>query len=257
MPLSRGRFVWYELMTTDTDAAKAFYGKVVGWGAQPAPVPGMPYTLLTAEGIPVAGLMPQPEEVKKRGAPPSWLGYVGVENVDAAAAEATRLGATVHVGPSDIPNVGRFAVLLDPQQAAFALFQPASPGDESPQGLTKPGRVGWHELLASDWPKAFAFYSALFGWEKGDAVDLGAMGTYQLFAIEGERAGGMFNKPPVVPHPFWLYYFNVGAIDAAAQRVRDAGGKITNGPMEVPGGSWILQGIDPQGAMFALVGSKA
>lgn len=257
MPLSRGRFVWYELMTTDIAGARTFYDKVVGWGAQDAPAPNTGYTLFTAEGAPVAGLMPQPEEVAKRGAPPSWLGYVGVANVDAGAAEAERLGATVHVPPRDIPTVGRIAILLDPQQAAFALFQPAHPGDESPQGMTKPGRVGWHELLAGDGPKAFAFYSALFGWEKGDAVDLGPMGTYQIFAIEGQRAGGMFTKPPVVPHPFWLYYVNVGAIDAAARRVTDAGGKIANGPMEVPGGSWILQAIDPQGALFALVGSKS
>jgi len=256
MPKFEGRFVWYELMTTDTEAAKAFYGRVAGWGAEAAPVPGVSYTLFTVEGTPVAGLMLQPEEVRKRGAPPSWLGYVGVTNVDAAAAKVARLGGTVHVPPSDIPNVGRFAVVLDPQQAAFALFQPPSDEPDRPVDPGAPGRVGWHELATSDWPKAFSFYSELFAWQKGDAVDIGAMGTYQLFTIGGQPMGGMFNKPPAVPAPFWLYYVNVGDIDAAAQRVTAGGGKIINGPMQVPGGSWILQGMDPQGAMFALVGSK-
>jgi uncharacterized protein len=256
MPKFEGRFVWYELMTTDTEAAKAFYGKVIGWGAQDAQVPGVSYTLFTVEGMPVAGLMEQPEEVRKRGAPPSWLGYVGVTNVDAAAAKVARLGGTVHVPPSDIPNVGRFAIVLDPQQVAFALFQPPSDEPDRPVDPGAPGRVGWHELATNDWPKAFSFYSELFSWQKGDAVDIGAMGTYQLFTIGGQPMGGMFNKPPVVPAPFWLYYVNVGDIDAAAQRVTASGGKIINGPMQVPGGSWILQGMDPPGAMFALVGRK-
>ncbi|HUC66655.1 MAG TPA: VOC family protein [Stellaceae bacterium] len=256
MPKFEGRFVWYELMTTDTEAAQAFYGKVVGWGAQNAPVPGVSYTLFTVAEMPVAGLMQQPEEVRKRGAPPSWLGYVGVANVDTAAAKVARLGGTVHVPPSDIPNVGRFAVVLDPQHVAFALFQPAGDEPDRPVDPSAPGRVGWHELATNDWPKAFSFYNELFSWQKGDAVDIGAMGTYQLFTVGGQAMGGMFNKPPAVPAPFWLYYVNVGDIDAAAQRVTAGGGKIINGPMQVPGGSWILQSLDPQGAMFALVGRK-
>ena len=256
MPKFEGRFVWYELMTTDTEAAQAFYGKVVGWGAQNAPVLGVSYTLFTVAEMPVAGLMQQPEEVRKRGAPPSWLGYVGVANVDTAAAKVARLGGTVHVPPSDIPNVGRFAVVLDPQHVAFALFQPAGDEPDRPVDPSAPGRVGWHELATNDWPKAFSFYNELFSWQKGDAVDIGAMGTYQLFTVGGQAMGGMFNKPPAVPAPFWLYYVNVGDIDAAAQRVTAGGGKIINGPMQVPGGSWILQSLDPQDAMFALVGRK-
>lgn len=254
---SNGRFVWYELMTTDTEAAKAFYGKVIGWGAESAPPPNAArYTLFTAGAMPVGGLMDQPEASRKMGAPPSWIGYVAVDDVDAAAEQVKRLGGKMHVAPADIPTVGRFAVAADPQGAAFALFKPASPAPERPSEPGQAGHTGWHELAAADWPKAFDFYGALFGWRKGEAVDIGAMGTYQLFTAGGPPIGGMFNKPPAVPAAFWLYYFNVGDIDAAAGRVKAGGGQVLNGPMQVPGGDWILQAQDPQGAMFALVGKK-
>ena len=121
--------------------------------------------------------------------------------------------------------------------------------------MDAPGRVGWHELLAADWEKALAFYGELFGWQKADA-DVGAMGTYQLFSAGGQTIGGMVTKPPTVPVPFWLYYFNIGDIDAAAKRVTAGGGQILDGPLELPGGSWIVQCTDPQGAMFALEGKR-
>jgi uncharacterized protein len=256
MPASHGRFTWYELMTTDTGAAKKFYSSVVGWGTQDVPMPGMTYTLLTAGETRVAGLMELMEKAREMGAPPGWLGYVAVDDVDATTEQAKRLGGSVHMPPMDIPDVGRFAVLADPQGAALGLFRWAdpSPGQDSEPGV--PGHTGWHELMASDWEKAFAFYSALFGWQKGEAADLGPMGTYQPFSAGGQEVGGMFNKPPAVPACFWLYYFNVGDFDAAVERVKAGGGTIVNGPMEVPGGSWIVQATDPQGAMFALVGQK-
>jgi predicted enzyme related to lactoylglutathione lyase len=253
---SHGRYVWYELTTTDTDAAKAFYGKVVGWGSHDAEMPGMTYTMLTAGELPVAGLMTQPEMARKAGAPPGWMGYVGVDDVDATADRAKRLGGAVHVAPADIPNVGRFAVIGDPQGAVLALFKWSNPTPEQPPQPGTPRRIGWHELMAGDWQKALAFYSDLFGWKKADAMDMGAMGTYQMFSAGGQTIGGMFTKPPEVPAPFWLYYINVGDFDAAVERAKAAGGTILNGPMEVPGGDWIVQAKDPQGAMFALVGKR-
>jgi predicted enzyme related to lactoylglutathione lyase len=253
---AHGRFVWYELMTTDKKAAQAFYADVVGWGTQDTDMPGMTYTMFTAAEVPVCGLMDLPENARTMGAPPSWIGYVGVDDVDASAEQIKRLGGTLHMPPMDIPNVGRFAVSADPQGATIALFKwNGAQTEQTPEPGT-PGRVGWHELLAADWEKAFAYYNKLFGWQKSDAMDMGAMGTYQLFAHGGQAIGGMFNKPPAVPVPFWLYYFNVGDIDAAIKRVAAGGGKIVKGPMEVPGGAWIIQGLDPQGAMFALVGPK-
>jgi len=253
----KGRFVWYELLARDMEAAKAFYTKVVGWGTQDAPVPSMAYTLFTDGQMPVGGLMAQPEDARKMGAPPSWIGYVAVDDVDGTAERVKRLGGTVHVPGTDIPNVGRFSVVADPQNAVFALFNSPNTCDQPLPPPGTPGRIGWHELVAANWGKAFAFYNELFGWQKADAVDIGEMGTYQLFSVGGQAIGGMFNKPPMVPAPHWLYYVNVADIDAAVERVKAAAGQILNGPMQVPGGSWIIQGRDPQGAMFALVGQKA
>ena len=243
-------------MTTDMEAAKRFYGKVVGWGTQDMPQPGMQYTLFAVGETPAAGLMNLPDDAKKMGAPPSWIGYVGVDDVDASAKQAERLGGSVHVPPRDIPNIGRFAVIADPQGATISLFKGTNPEPPKPAAPGTPGHAGWHELLAADREKAFTFYSELFGWQKADAIDMGAMGKYQIFSAGGQPIGGIFNKPATVPAPFWNYYFNVATIEPAAERVKAAGGKIINGPMEVPGGNWIAQGTDPQGAMFSLVGKR-
>ncbi len=252
MANSHGRFLWYELVTTDMEAAKAFYGEVVGWGTQDASMPGIAYTLFTS----VSGLMGLPEDARKSGLRPSWLGYVGVDDVDAAAERIQQLGGAVHVPPKEIPNISRFSVAVDPQMATIALFKWLKGGQEQPAELDAPGRVGWHELFAADWEKAWAFYGELFGWRKADA-DSGAAGTYQLFSAGGQTIGGMFTKPAMVPVPFWLYYFNIGDIDVAMKRVKAGSGQILNGPIEVPGDRWIVQCTDPQGAIFALVGKRS
>jgi uncharacterized protein len=250
-----GRFVWYELMTTDTEAAKAFYAQVVGWGTQDASMPGIAYSLFTAGQTSVGGLIELPEDAKKVGARPSWVGYVGVNDVDATTDRVKQLGGVVHVPPTDIPNVSRFSVVADPQMATFALFKWLKADQGQPAELDMLGGVGWHELLAADWEKAWPFYGELFGWQKA-AADLGALGTYQLFSAAGQTVGGMFTKPPTVPAPFWLYYFNVDDIDVAARRVKAGGGQILSGPIEVAGGNRTVQCADPQGAIFALVGNR-
>ena len=250
-----GHFVWYELVTTDTAAAKTFYSKVVGWGTQDASAPGFSYTLFNAGKASVGGLMDLPEDARKMGATPRWLGYVGVDDVDASADLIKRLGGAVLVPPTDIPNVSRFAIVADPQKASLALIAWLKPAQRQPDELGKPGRVGWHELLAADWEKALAFYGSLFGWDNAGA-DISQIGTYQLFSADGQTIGGMFTNPQIVPVAFWLYYFNVGDIDAAAARVRACGGRIVEGPLEVPGGSWIARCVDPQGATFALQGKR-
>jgi predicted enzyme related to lactoylglutathione lyase len=248
---SHGCFVWYELTTTDAEAAKAFYTAVVGWGTRDASMPGAAYTLFTAGEVPVAGLMALPAEARKMGAQPRWTGYVGVDDVDAATERLKRLGGTVYVPPTDVPDVSRFSIVADPQAATLALVKWLNPGQEQPAAPTSPGHVGWHELSAVDWEKAFAFYVELFGWQKVDA-DFGEIGTYLLFSAGGHSIGGMFTKPSTVPMPFWLYYFNVGDVDAAAKRVKSGGGKILEGPIEARGDNRIARCTDPQGAMFAL-----
>lgn len=257
MSTPHGQHVWYELMTTDTKAAQAFYTQVVGWSTADSGMPGMDYTLLSAGPAQVAGLMALPEEACAMGARPGWLGYVAVADVDSTAAQVQAAGGQVHKPPQDIPGVGRFAVVADPGGANFCLFQ-GLPGDTPPAAPPgTPGTMGWHELHAGDQTREWTFYSGLFGWTKDTAMDMGAMGVYQLFKTGGADAvGGMMNRMPEVPQPFWLYYVNVEAIDAAVARIAAAGGQVINGPMEVPGGSWIVNAMDPQGAMFALVAPR-
>jgi uncharacterized protein len=253
---SHGRFVWYELMTTDTETAKAFYAGVVGWAARAASMPGSAYSLFTIGDSPVAGLVNMPEEARRSGAEPHWIGYVAVDDVDAAVDRIKQAGGAVHVPPRDVPNVSRFSVVADPQRATLALVRGQKSGQAPLAGLGALGRVGWHELLAADREKAFAFYSELFGWQKAES-HVGAMGTYQGFSAGGEPIGGMFTKPPTLPLPFWLYYFNVDDIQAAAKRVEAGGGHILYGPAQVPGGPLIAHCTDPQGAIFALLDRRS
>ena len=250
-------FVWYELMSSDVTAAKTFYTKVVGWKTQDMPMPGMTYTLVSVGDTQVGGMMTLPKDAANAGMRPCWTSYIEVDDVDGAASKVRSLDGKIYAPPADIPNVGRFAVVADPQGASFNLFKPAQPGQRNVS--SEPGQVGWHELHTNDAPKAFDFYSKMFGWLKGDAIDMGPMGTYQLFTIGGAAVGAMFNSPAAradAAARFWLYYFNVADIDAAAKRVADGGGKITHGPQQVPGGGWIVQATDPQGAAFALHGPK-
>lgn len=251
-----GRFAWYELATTDMESAKAFYGDVLGWGTQDVPASGPAYTLFTAGGAAVSGLMELPKEATTSGLRPSWLGYVCVDDVNAAANRIEELGGAVHVPPTEIPNVSRFSIGVDPQMATIALLKWLNGGQQQPAELDAPGRVGWHELLAADWEQAFAFYRELFGWQKAQ-TDTGAVGTYQLFSARGETIGGMYTKPAMEPVPFWLYYFNVGDIDVAMKRVKAGGGTILTGPIEVPGRRWIARCTDPQAAIFALMGKRS
>jgi predicted enzyme related to lactoylglutathione lyase len=251
---AQNSFVWYELMTSDAAAAKAFYADVVGWNTQDVPTPGMTYTLLLMGETQVGGLVALPQEACQAGVRPCWVSYIGVDDVDSAALKAQSLGGKILRAPADIPNIGRFAFVADPQGTGFNLFKPLQSGQRAVS--REAGQVGWHELHSNDWPKAFDFYNAMFGWIKGDGVDMGPMGTYQLFTIAGLPSGAMFNSPAAQRARFWLFYFNVGDIDAAAGRVTAGGGKITQGPQQVPGGDWIVQAADPQGAAFALLGKR-
>jgi predicted enzyme related to lactoylglutathione lyase len=256
MSESKGKFVWYELLTSDTSGAEAFYKTVVGWGARDSGHPNVSYTLFTVGERHVGGLMSLPEDALKGGARPAWIGYISVADVEAGVAAVKAAGGILHRPPDNIPNVGRFAVVADPQGAAFVLFSSANEAPpEVPAGT--PGHTGWHELHAGERESAFAFYAGLFGWTKHEALEMGPpVGIYQLFSTGDVPDGGMMTKMDVFPVPLWVYYFNVENIDAATQRIVNGGGHVLHGPIQVPGGSWILQGLDPQGAMFALVGPR-
>ena len=241
-----GRFVWHELLTTDTAAAAAFYPKVLPWRTAPSSMPG--YTIWMAGQTQIGGLMALPAEAG--ATPPHWLVYVGTPNVDATCSQAQGLGARIVKAPADIPNVGRFAVLTDPQGATFALFTPgAGPPPGAPPAQ---GGFSWHELATTDVAAALRFYGQLFGWTKGPGHDMGAMGVYQIFQHGGDQVGGIVNVQAPSTPPSWLSYVNVAEASRAVAAAKAGGGRLLHGPMEVPGGSWIAMMMDPQGGAFAV-----
>jgi len=241
-----GRFVWHELLTNDTAGAAAFYPKVLPWRTAPSSMPG--YTIWMAGQTQIGGLMALPSEAGST--PPHWLVYVGTPNVDSTCSQAQGLGARIVKPPADIPNVGRFAVLSDPQGATFAVF---TPGGGPPPG-TPPvqGGFSWHELATTDVAAALRFYGQLFGWTKGPGHDMGAMGIYQLFEHGGTQAGGICNVQGPSTAPSWLSYVHIADSGRAVAAAKAAGGRLLHGPMEVPGGSWIAMMMDPQGGAFAV-----
>jgi predicted enzyme related to lactoylglutathione lyase len=250
-----GRFAWYELLTTDVPASIAFYREIMGWDTQKWQGP-MDYVLWTVGETPIGGVARLSDEAQRMGAPPHWVPYVGVANVDATAMQAEGLGARVRVPPTDIPGAGRISVLTDPQGAVFALHE-SGPGAlemARPEPPT-PGAISWHELLTDDFEVALSFYAVLFGWQRTESMDMGPLGTYQMYGKDGRTLGGMMNRPEdMLAPPHWLLYTYVGDLDGALAKVRVHGGQVLNGPMDIPGGDRVAQCLDAQGAAFALHG---
>ncbi|MES2713324.1 MAG: VOC family protein [Pseudomonadota bacterium] len=244
-------FIWYELLTPDIEGAAKFYSDVVGWTVQPSGQPDMDYRFWKAGETPIGGLMATTEPAMR----PGWIGYVRVPDVDATVTQITDLGGAVLMPAMTLPEVGRMAMVADPQGAAIYVMTPQGDMPAAANALGQPGHAGWNELHTTDWQAALRFYGETLGWGAAEAMDMGPMGTYQLFHDGDAPIGGMMNSPNF-PRPAWLYYFNITGIDAAKARVEAAGGTVLMGPHEVPGGQWVLQARDPQGVMFALLGQK-
>lgn len=253
-----GRFLWYELLTDDPEAAVPFYASVMGWSTESQEREGdaEPYVMWTSGGRPVAGVMRTFDEAREGGAPPHWLPYVGVRDVDEATARVVALGGNVPMAPVEIPGVGRIAVLNDRAGAPLAVFDPVM--EIHPAATpARVGEISWHELATDDWRSALEFYGDLFGWTATEDFDMGEMGIYQMYGAGGVSYGGMYDQPE---GPSWLVYGRVADLELALDRVRRGGGEVHSGPMEVPGGDLVAQFADPQGALFALhqmVGSPA
>lgn len=250
-------FIWYELMTSDLDAALTFYGDVVGWRIRDhenSGQTGFRYVILSAGTRGIGGAMQLTDAMCDGGARPGWIGYIGVADTDAKAREIAADGGRIMMEPGDIPNVGRFALVADPGGAPFYLLTPA-PGQEEqpPADPAAPGHPVWRELYTAEGEKAAsAFYARHFGWETIELMDMGPMGQYRLVGADGVAFGAMMDKPEQVPVSHWGFYFAVDGIDAAVARIEAAGGTVLMGPHAVPDGSWIVQAVDPQGAAFAL-----
>jgi hypothetical protein len=243
-----GQFVWYELTTPDIEAARKFYPKITGWGTQQF---DNDYTMWTTGGVPFAGIFRLSAEQRQQGIPPNWMPYIETSNVDETAKQATSLGGAILHGPEEIPGTGRFAVLQDPQSAAFGIYKSSTPS-HSWDGTPVLGRFSWHELMTTDHVKAFDFYRKLFGWERQGEMDMGGGNVYAMFG-KGKMFGGMFTRwgDMAGMHPFWLCYIFVTDVKKAVDAATKAGGTLHRGPMEIPGGVIAILG-DPQGAAFAV-----
>ena len=251
-----GRPLWYELMTTDTAAAETFYKNVIGWASAPFDGAPQPYTQFKRSGgAEVAGVLKTPDGMNM---PPFWAMYIAAPNLDEAVAKVKRLGGSELSPVVTVPGVGRMQMVKDPQGAAFYVIQP-EPRDSAPEGDPEIGEASWLELMTTDAPAAMTFYQELFGWQPSEAMDMGPMGKYQMFNRGSRMIGGMMNKPPEMAQvpPNWAIYFRVPDITSAIERIKANGGQILNGPMEVPGGDWIVNAMDPQGAAFSLHARRA
>lgn len=260
-----GDFVWYELVSPDPDGAQAFYGPLLGWSFKTMAMSDMDYRLAGTAESDVAGFMKTPEGAPM---PPAWLGYVGVDDVDKMTASFAEGGGTVHMAPWDVPSVGRMAFVADPQGAIFYVMKSESDGESLSFSYDKPrpGHCAWNELSTTDVEGAKHFYGQRFGWVKDGEMDMGPMGKYEFLRHAGRSEGSVLGegmigavmpKMPEMPVSAWSYYFRVPDIDAAVAQIEANGGTVTMHPTEIPGGDYSMNAVDPQGAHFALVGSRS
>ncbi len=254
MPNAQGWFAWHELATTNPAAAESFYTQVAAWTTRPSQLSDS-YRMIEAGGTPMGGIVAIDPSVADRRGEPHWTPYVYVYDVDSTARRSTALGGKVLAGPAEVPGVGGWALIGDPQGANVGIFEPDRPGG-APGAAPKRGEFSWHELATTDYNAAFAFYRAVFDWERTSEFDMGPMGTYLMFGQRGRAYGGMFNHQGDATPPRWLSYIGVADVNPASEAVRRLGGSILNGPMEVPNGDWIATARDPQGGSFALQSPK-
>lgn len=247
-----GTFCWVELGTTDQNAAKAFYSELFGWSVNDVPMgPDGVYTMFQLNGKDVGAAYQQGQDQISQGVPPNWLSYIAVENANDAATAITAAGGTVIMGPFDVMDVGRMAVVQDPGGATFAIWQAGN--GIGAQLKSENNTFCWNELATRDVEAAKTFYSTVFGWNavtKGD----GPM-TYTEIDLNGQQFGGMMKMAAewgeMPSH--WMVYFAVADCDASVQKVESLGGKVCVPPTDIPntGRFAVLQ--DPQGAFFSVI----
>lgn len=256
-----GSFIWYELMTTDPDVATTFYGAVTGWRISAPDAQssnGMDYRMIgRADGGQAGGVMKITPDMGKM--PPAWMAYLGVADVDASVAAIEADGGSVRMPPTDIPHVGRIAMVADPQGVPFYVMTPMPPAGapNAPSDVfsrMKPQHVNWNELTSPDLAASKAFYAKHFGFEFNEKMDMGPMGDYCFIDHHGVRLGAMMQSQGPQQPAGWLFYIGVPSASAAKAAVEANGGTVMMGPHQVPGGEWIVVATDPAGAAFGVVG---
>jgi predicted enzyme related to lactoylglutathione lyase len=255
MPNPEGTPIWYELLSTDPDASKKFYDHVVGWTVEAEPAGEMDYRMIaTSGGDNVGGVMRLTPEMQSGGAKPTWLFYIGVDDVDASVAKVVANGGNVLMPAWDIPGVGRIAFVTDPQGIPFYIMKGALDQSSTAFDRTGMGKCNWNELITPDQVAGNAFYADTFGWRYPDKMEMpGDMGDYVFIDVAGTQIGATM-KDPGGPAPGWRFYFRAPDIEAAAAKVAEAGGTVMMGPHDVPGGDRIIVATDPHGIVFGVVG---
>lgn len=255
-------FIWYELMTNDPAGAAAFYGAVVGWtiAADRDPAAGdVDYRMIgRSDGGNAGGVLALNAGMIAGGARPLWIGYLHVSDVDAAVAAIKADGGAVQMPATDIP-VGRIAMVTDPQGAPFYVMDPKPPeggGESDVFSVTESQRVRWNELATGDPDAAIAFYKKHFGWGQEGEMPMGELGAYRFIQRGDVMIGAVMPLMEGYPVPVWNFYIGVDDIDRARAAVTVNGGTITSEPMEIPGGEYAMNAIDPQGAPVGFVGPR-
>jgi predicted enzyme related to lactoylglutathione lyase len=262
MPNPHGSFIWYELITPDPDGAKRFYDAVVGWNVDAQSSFPNGYRMIgRSDGKSAGGIMPLSDDMKSHGARPVWLGYIGVGDVDRAVADVEGTGGKTLLPAFDIPNVGRVAMVADGQGAPFYVMTPTPPPGQPDAAsdvfsVDQAQHVRWNELSTTDPASAIAFYARHFGWRQEGEMDMAELGKYQFLQHDGVMIGAVMPKMPQMPVSLWTFYIGVDDIDRAHEAVRSGAGQVFQDPMEIPGGEYSLNGMDPQGATFGLVGPR-
>ena len=256
---AHGSHLWYELMSPDPDASKAFYEAVVpGWSIGDR-IPGeQDYRMIgRGDGGNAGGLFGLTEDMRRNGGRPIWMGYIGADDVDATVARIEEKGGKSLMPAFDIPQ-GRIAMVADPQGSPFYVMKPVPPEGKAERfsdvfSETEEQRVGWNELTSPDPAASRQFYGDVFGWTSDEFMPMGELGEYRFFAHNGRTIGAM---SPCMEggSQGWRYYIRVPSIAKAVEAVKGGGGTVSMGPHDVPGGDRIIIGNDPQGAEFALVG---
>ncbi len=254
---AHGTLTWHELMTPDPAAAQAFYGPLLGWRFDPGKVAGRRYDVMLAGEMPVGGMLALDAAMQRGGVGPLWVGYAAVDALAAATNKVREGGGQVLMDGMAIPGMGRFALIADPDGVPLYLMEygtaPPTPAESFPP---PPGTCAWNELAARDPDAAIAFHTGLLGWRQEGDMPMGELSSYRFLHHDDAMIGAVMPLAGEEAQPGWTFYFVVSDIDDAAAAVRAGGGKVTEEPSEIPGGSFSLVARDPQGARFGLVGPR-
>ena len=260
-----GSFIWYELMTTDANAAARFYGAVVGWRIADQADPraeGKDYRQIARDdGGSAGGVLQITSDMRAHGASPTWLAYLYVTDVDQAVRAITADGGRALMGKMTLP-VGEIAMVTDPMGTPFYVMTPVPPPGKPDAvsdvfSMDQPQRVRWNELCSPDLARATAFYARHFGFRCEESMPMGpVLGDYQFIDHGGLRVGGMMKLPDGAGPGGWTFYFGVRSASAAQRAIEAAGGTIDREMHQVPGGDWVVLATDPQGARFGVVGPR-